>query len=271
MEIFQIDSTFKTKNLMRVSVLFNPRLLLEKLASESSKRRRLAKLKNTPAKNLKAGHIDSLEFLEFIKLRFTPSVIYDIGANIGTWALLAKSIFAESRIECFEPLETHFDEFNKNTKAISNINLNRVALGSQNSKMEINITSFTDASSLLEVSNNTEVLYNIFKSGSAEVDVVKLDDYIEANSIPYPDMMKLDIQGYELEALKGASKCLDSAKYVVLEVCFEELYIGQPLFEEVVNYMSSNGYRAVAFADSIITNGVSLTYTDILFENRRAV
>ena len=95
---------------MRPSLIWNWRLLCERLALASLRHRRLAKLRNTPARSLSLGHIESLELLELIE-DADAKVIYDVGANVGTWTLLAKSIFPASRVEAFEPLPSHHGGF----------------------------------------------------------------------------------------------------------------------------------------------------------------
>jgi hypothetical protein len=92
--------------LERSELFYNPRLLCERLAVTSLRQRRLAKLRKTMAVNLVCGHIDSLEFIEIAKPLDINST-YDIRANIGTWALLAKSLIPSARIDGFEPLPSH--------------------------------------------------------------------------------------------------------------------------------------------------------------------
>ena len=85
---------------------------IERLARLAARRRRLGRLKGTVAEQLKVGHIDSLELLELLR-RKAPTVIYDIGANVGTWTLLAKAIFPAAEIHAFEPLPRHVAAFQK--------------------------------------------------------------------------------------------------------------------------------------------------------------
>src|SRR5215472_16265103 len=92
---------------MNPALLYNPRLLCERLAVASIRRRRMARLKRTPAGRLRLGHIDSLELLEMATAHIDIQVIYDIGANIGTWTLLAKAIIGGACVHAFEPLPAH--------------------------------------------------------------------------------------------------------------------------------------------------------------------
>ena len=95
---------------MRLELIYNPRLLCERLAEISLARRRLAKLRGTVAAGLTTGHIDSLELLELLRPN-PPQVIYDVGANVGTWTLLAKALYPAAQIHAFEPLSMHTEKF----------------------------------------------------------------------------------------------------------------------------------------------------------------
>ena len=55
-----------------------------------------------------------------------------------------------------------------------------------------------------------------------EVPMVSLDDYARTQSL-YPDLIKIDVEGFEVEVLKGARICLEKARYVILEVHSDEL------------------------------------------------
>jgi len=83
---------------MRLSLLYNPVALGYRLAIAARRRRRFKKLRGTPAARLSLGHIDSLELLELLAPS-PPAVVYDIGANVGTWTVLAKSLFPAARVE----------------------------------------------------------------------------------------------------------------------------------------------------------------------------
>src|SRR5207244_12779895 len=99
----------------------------ERLAVESIRRRRLKKLRNTPASQLSLGHIDSLELLELARPAGIK-VIYDIGANIGTWTLLAKSVIAEASVDAFKPFTTHLASYKDNLRGVAGVKLHCLAL-----------------------------------------------------------------------------------------------------------------------------------------------
>lgn len=252
---------------MRLSLFYNPFNLIERLAVEIQKTKRIKRLKNSAGKNLKQGHTDSLELLEIISMDLKAPIIFDIGANIGTWTLLAKSIFPESVIHAFEPLENHVDKFNLNCKKLDSIYLHPFCAGNENNISKINISSFSDSSSLLEATPLEFKSYNIKKVSEADVSVKRLSDLIKENMIPIPDLIKLDIQGFELEALRGLNKYLHEVRYIICEVSFKEYYKNQALFLEIANYLSSFDHHLFALGHNCPV-GKELHQIDVLFKHK---
>jgi len=250
---------------MRMELLWNLRLLCERLAMESQRRRRLFRLKGTVAKNLDLGYIDSLELIEITKLH-QPQTAYDIGACLGTWSLLAKACLPEASIHAFEPLEVHTDEFYKLTQGVPGIILHKVALGSKSGVFDMYVTDKTDSSSLLEISELGRKEWNISSAHKESVNVVVLDEYVIANRLPLPELIKLDVQGCELEVMRGAHNCLNYAKWILCEVSFEEYYKGQPLFPEIIAFLDKYGFRLYALGINT-SLGQKLKQVDALFGN----
>lgn len=236
---------------------------MERLAIESQRRRRLGKLKRTVATNLKLGHIDSLEFLEIAKGN-RPQIIYDIGANIGTWTILAKACLPDSIIHAFEPLLMHHEPFVNMLHDVPDVTLHKVALGSRSEVLNMNVTSFSDASSLLEITEATVEHFGVTRDRKEKVTVFSLDEYVATTQLPLPDIIKLDIQGYELEAMRGAEKCLAYARFVICEVSFIEFYKGQALFYDIVEFMAHHNFHLEAFGVNTPL-GKKLLQTDAMF------
>jgi FkbM family methyltransferase len=248
---------------MRLELLYNPRLLCERLAIESVRRRRLAALKGTQAARLALGHIDTLELVELAR-QAGIRVIYDIGANVGTWSLLAKSLIPSARIHAFEPLPKHQTEFLHNFTGSEDVILHGIAVGSDNAIETLHVTDFSDASSLLQPSEASRSQFGVHEVTQLPLEVFRLDDYRLDKQIPRPDLIKLDIQGYELEALKGGPECLTSAKAIIAEVSFIEYYEGQCLFHDLVAYLAQFGLVMRAFGINTPT-GRPVGQTDVLF------
>jgi FkbM family methyltransferase len=249
---------------MRSALLYNPRLLCERLATESIRRRRSARLRGTPADRLSPDHIDSLELLELLRDQ-DISVIYDIGANVGTWTLLAKAIFPDAKIHAFEPIPRHQSAFRTNVAALADVSLHTVALGNREEQaQQLHVTDFSDASSLLPLAASGRAQWGIREIECLPVTLCRLDDYRIRFGLPAPDLIKLDVQGYELEVLRGARTALTTAKAVIAEVSFVEFYEGQCLFEEFVGFVAGHGFRLKAVGVNTPL-GQPLAQTDGLF------
>lgn len=252
---------------MRKELFYNPRLLIERIALESLKRRRLSKLKNTYAQHLSDEHIATLEFIELANKNYPIKVVYDIGANTGLWTQLLKSFTApEVLVHAFEPIPKFQDKFAQTTKDIPNVLLHPVGLGNERKDSIIHLAG--DASGFFEIGPLlTSFFPSVYKTGEQVVKMERLDDYVQENNLPLPDLMKLDIEGYEIEALKGGLKCMAHCKYLILEVSFVERHIGQPLFPDLVYFLAQHGFHLLSFPEFIHT-GQKIYWTDILFENR---
>src|SRR5205823_2745105 len=122
--------------------------------------------------------------------------------------------------------------------------------------------------SFLEV---TETLTKMFpsekKTNEFIVDMVRLDDYVTSKKLPYPDLMKLDVEGFELEVLKNAKKCLNHCKYIILEVSFIERHKGQPLFHDVVSFMAQHDFEIYSFPERMHL-AQKIYVADVLFKNK---
>lgn len=243
--------------------------LLSRITNFFTNRARLSKLRHTPAQALTLGHIDSLELLEKVGSAIEVKTILDIGANEGTWTLLAKAIFPNAQVLAFEPLAIHMEALHQNVAHLKDVRIFQLATGNFNGPSTIYISSFSDASSMLNATPALREEFKISEIGQTQIDVVRLDDFFTANAIPEAvDLMKLDIQGYELEALKGAPSLLRATRYLIMEVSFIEYYHKQPLFEEVVAFMNDHGFKLSAFGQNL-QRGKKLTQLDALFENTR--
>lgn len=245
---------------MRAELLLNPAALLERLGSGARSWRRHRRLRGTPAGRLHIAHYDTLELLDIAEERAgAPSVVYDVGAEAGLFTVLARSRFPGCTVHAFEPLPEHHDRYRARVGAMERTALHTVALGAASSELPMHVTRASEASSFFPVADpgNAPV-------AERRVPVVRLDEYVALHGLPHPDLIKLDVQGYELEALRGGLGALSHARHVVAEVSFRELYVGQPLFHDVAAFLAERGFTVTALGVQTPL-GRPIEQADVLF------
>jgi FkbM family methyltransferase len=248
---------------MRIELLYNPRLLCERLAELSLGRRRLAHLRGTCAHWLTRDHIDSLELIE-LTAADGARVFYDIGASVGSWTLLTRALVPDSVIIAFEPMAEHVDAFRANTRGLPDIDLFAIALGGREETRPFYPASFSDASSFLPLTEEGKAQWKITNRPTEPLSLTTLDKLVRTKSLPAPDVLKLDVQGFELEVLRGAEQTLPSARWVISEVCFREFYEGQASFSELVRFLGRHNFEVSAIGHTMRA-GQMLDTGDVLF------
>lgn len=173
------------------------------------------------------------------KIGFSPKVIFDGGANIGGWSKnVAAEIFPGSQIVLIEPnpsLQTTIK------KTISKIQpppiLLNVALGESQGDASLNM--WGDA----REEANASLLEHVRGKAKRiiQVRVDTLDNISERLSLN-PDLIKLDLQGYELFALRGGSKVLKNAEFAIIETSCLEAYIGRATPRDIIDIMYDYDY-----------------------------
>lgn len=145
---------------------------------------------------------------------FNPSYIYDIGANKGNWSKECLTFFPESKYILFEP-QIGLIENIRSTMGNSNYELYSVGVGSENGELSFTMHERDDSCSFRYTAE--EASERGFKQ--VKVPIVKLDDFVEANQLPLPDLLKIDAEGLDLEVLEGAKKSIkDKTEVILVEV-----------------------------------------------------
>jgi FkbM family methyltransferase len=175
--------------------------------------------------------------------------VLDIGANIGQYAKSLRELGYRGKIVSFEPLPQAYDRLKKNSeKDVLWEVAPRTAIGDKDGEIEINISGNSEASSVLNILDSHLKMSSDFAYVSSEtVKLNKLDtiakSYVkEANSI----YLKIDVQGYELQVLEGASQILPKVSGIQLELSLTPLYDNQPLWNETLEKMKHLDYELYA-------------------------
>ena len=177
---------------------------------------------------------------------FLPSnpIIVEAGAHVGVDSLHMSTFWPKGTIHAFEPVPDLFEKLTTNTISSKNILCYPYALGDSNTVAELYISSGdSDGSSslLLPKKHLTEHPGVVFNT-SLRIQAVTLDSWAAENSISHVDFLWLDMQGYELHALKSAGSVLPSVSAIYSEVSLKEMYYGAPLYAELKQWLDDQGF-----------------------------
>lgn len=247
-------------------MLYDNRSLVERIASRvgrlASNARRCKSLPLTAAASLKVDHLTTLELCRLIPPE-TVDTIWDVGANRGTWSVLATSLFPNAAIYAFEPLPEMFSELV--ARKLPNVNCIPLALGASDGECELHVTSNLDSSSLLSPTSALTEQFGVREVSKNTVQLTRADKFIAKNQLRTPSLVKMDVQGFEKEVLKGFGSSLPHVQYLILELAFLRQYECQPLAGELISYLHAAGFNLIALSRDCVT-GRRLVETDALFE-----
>jgi len=169
--------------------------------------------------------------LNLKKNGFDPKTVIDVGAYEGFWTIELLEVFPEAKVLMIE------------AQQMKSGTLQRIKQNYPNVNYQI---------ALLSSADNVEKYFLVDETGSrittdttkSEVMVTRsLDTILAESGLPLPDFIKLDVQGHELEVLKGAGKALSNATLCLLEITLIELGTDSTLMAHMISYMSELNYQ----------------------------
>jgi len=193
--------------------------------------------------------------------------IVDIGANRGQFALVVRHNFPDANIISFEPLSKPASVFRRVFSSDNAVVLHTAAVGPKSEQCAMHVSARDDSSSLLPISSLQEEIF----PGTGEIEtldvrVAPLDAFVDKNDILAPAMLKLDVQGFELDALRGCESLLSRFEWVYCECSFVELYSGQKLAADVIDWLSSKGFRIKGMYNPAYDRAGQAIQADFLFQ-----
>lgn len=171
-----------------------------------------------------------------------PRSVVDIGANRGQFALLCRNLFPDIPIFSFEPLPEAAKTFRAVFRGDPKTRLFECAIGAKPGTGEIHVSKEDDSSSLLPITRQAELFPGTDEKETRKIVIKRLDELLDETDLVQPALLKIDVQGYELEVLKGCGGLLEAFAYVYVECSFEELYDGQALASEVIDFLHNRGF-----------------------------
>ncbi|MBC9879327.1 FkbM family methyltransferase [Bradyrhizobium sp. INPA01-394B] len=189
--------------------------------------------------------------------------LIDVGSNRGQFALLVRDRFPSAPIHAFEPLPAEADVV-KSVIAAPLI-CHTLALGASAGEATFYVTSKRDSSSLFKPGAVQTAASGITLTSATKVRVARLSEVIDIKTLPRPILMKIDVQGGELDVLKGAEDALQLIEAIYTEVSFVTLYEGQPLASEITTFLHGRGFELRGVYNHFFAAGVGPTQADFLY------
>jgi FkbM family methyltransferase len=195
--------------------------------------------------------------------------IFDIGAAIGDISAQYIESFPACKVHAFEPFPEFFQKLEDRFNANSSLRLNNLAIGDVEGPLWLssNRSSFTNSIWKTDPLATESWGEGVLDAQSTiRVPATTIDLYCKANGIETIDILKLDIQGGELKALRGAKSLLKAGKValIYMEVIHAPTYLGQPYFEDYLHFFREASYVMLNIYNPITKLG-KLLQCDVIF------
>jgi FkbM family methyltransferase len=197
---------------------------------------------------------------------FQPKLAVDGGACVGEWSILFQSVFPQATLLMIEPQRQHAERLRRLAQGSSGrLHFIPSLLGPPGLE-SVEFTVLNDdsggtGSSVLP--ENSHVARSVEHRKVCTMDALVADLKLGA-----PDFVKLDVQGYELEVLKGATAVMEGQPLLLLELSFVEYNVGAPLAHDVIGWLAERDFLAAEIVDLSRRDDV-LVQMDVLFIPRR--
>lgn len=189
--------------------------------------------------------------------------IWDVGANQGQFAFMAHAVWPNLPIysfepdpECFVRLKHHFDRFRIPGQPFN------MGMGAEEGELELTRYADNVNNSFLPRPQDQHVVRDKVTVPCSTLDAL-------GASVPtsHAALLKLDVQGFELAVLEGASAFLGRCRYVLAEVAFSPAYTGGAHADEVMRALRGQGFECIQLLDILRDSGGRIIEADMLFEN----
>jgi FkbM family methyltransferase len=186
---------------------------------------------------------------------FAPAYMIDVGAYQGEWTRLARRVFNDVPAIMIEAQSAKKRFLEAVCNDLPHVRFEQALLGRTSGEIVRFFEMETGSSMFPENSNAPR--------SETELRTSTLDDL--AGLIPSPALLKIDVQGAELEVLEGAERTLSTCEVVQLEVALLPYNEGAPGLMEVLGYMAERDFVPFDISGMSRPNGVDLAQVDMLF------
>lgn len=193
-------------------------------------------------------HFDVNTHLAYLLEKFDINLVLDVGANVGQFGTGLRIIGYKGRIVSFEPVTSAFERLSALAYSDGNWQAFQVALGADVGVGRIHVTSASNLSSFFPPDANAREHFQDQAQviGVQSVEVNRLDNLLSslAEGVVAPRIfLKMDTQGYDIQVMKGAARCLDNILGLQSELSVIPLYEGMPDYLEALSHYKTCGYE----------------------------
>jgi len=176
----------------------------------------------------------------WIKLCKRSEFIFDVGANTGIYALIAKTMNHKSKVFAFEPVKKIYEKLKSNVELNDfDIICQEKALSNFNGKADIFIPS--DTEHVYSVTVNKNLNNSSIKVEKSQIEAITLKSFIEENAVPNIDLIKIDVEMHEPEVLEGFGSYFQKFKPTILiEILTDEVALQIEKIVSGLNYLYFN-------------------------------
>lgn len=195
--------------------------------------------------------------------------VVDVGAARGEWTRACMDVFPEARYFLLDPLESNAAVIEAAFHEHPKVTFWCGGLGAEPGHAEFHIhPGFQgDTSSFLGSEHDLQD-----GSSVATVEIRTMDSFLGTEMLCAPQLIKADVQGFELEVLRGAARCLETAELVLLEVQFRQVYEQAPLAHDAIAWMGERGFPILDICSYVQRpSDLELGEADLLFARSDSV
>jgi FkbM family methyltransferase len=168
---------------------------------------------------------------------FTPQLVFDVGAFRGDFAALALEVWPRAQIACFEPLRHGRAQIE--ARHLPSVSVHPTLVGATEID-SVPMRVANSSSSLLEDAHSHALPVETFPQTTVDATIRG----VYAGRAP--ELLKIDVQGYELEVLKGSENALGSGgvRAILTEISLLDLHQGVPLLDQIIGFLAVRDFVA---------------------------
>ncbi len=171
----------------------------------------------------------------------TSPLLFDVGGNVGEWTLAARTTWPKARVHVFEPSARHLEELARTVGKLAAVTVNPLALGAEAGSATL--YKDTAITGLASMTRRDLAHVGLSMDLSETIKVTTLDEYCLAHGISAIDLLKIDVEGHELDVLKGGTRLFQTRAVAAVQFEFGGCNVDtRSFFRDFYRFFETHGY-----------------------------